>query len=139
MIRCVSWGDSRIASDLTTATTGDFGSMGGCVFTVSPRPSDSSDNLHFPAGGERADRFSISYSVTGTSGDWGGSIIAAWDSYTESSDLESDPRLSAFPDTRVRIDFGLDDTVAIGGPYPDHVFAGLCRREVVLPHCPDVG
>jgi hypothetical protein len=28
--------------------------MGGCVFTVSPRPSDSSDNPHIPAGGEQA-------------------------------------------------------------------------------------
>ncbi len=78
MIRCVSCGDSRIASVLTTATTGDFGSMGGCVFTVSRRPSDSSDNPHFPQARASRNRFSISYSVTATSGDWGGSIIALW-------------------------------------------------------------
>ena len=52
--------------------------MGGCVFTVSPRPSDSSDDLHFRRRRERRNRFSINYSVTGDPADWEGSIIAAW-------------------------------------------------------------
>jgi len=138
MIRCVSCGDSRIASVLTTATTGNLGSMGGCVFTVSPRPSDSSDNPHFPAGGERG----ATGSRSAIQSQGHRAIWVVQSSHCglihESSDPESDPRLSAFPGARVRIAFRPGDTVAIGGPHPDDVFAGFRRREVVPPHRPDV-